>query len=185
MALIGYARVSTSDQSLDLQLDSLREAGCTKVFTDEASGARKDRMGLSEALEYLREGDTLVVWRLDRLSRSLRDLLDTVNKLDARNIGLKSITEAIDTNSPGGRLVYMIFGSIAEFERAIICQRVNAWLAAARNRGRIGGRPKAIDAAKGSAIKAMCEMGMTSAEICEALEISRATFFRHKAREAV
>src|SRR5579883_1047101 len=140
---IGYARISTGDQTLALQEDALRKAGCERLFQDIASGARAERPGLAKALEQLRAGDTLVVWRLDRLGRSLQHLLATLTDLDKRGIGFKSLTENIDTTTPGGRLVFHIFGSIAEFERDLIRERTNAGLNAARARGHKGGRPPA------------------------------------------
>src|SRR5512132_1089388 len=136
---IGYARVSTSDQTLDLQKDALQKAGCGRIFTDTASGAKAERQGLDEALSYVRPGDTLVVWRLDRLGRSLPHLIETITALDNRKIGFKSITEAIDTTTSGGKLVFHIFGALAEFERDIIKERTQAGLNAARARGRKGG----------------------------------------------
>src|SRR5512147_3323652 len=142
--LIGYARVSTTDQTLDLQNDALKKAGCERIFTDTASGAKAERIGLEEALSYVRKGDTLVVWRLDRLGRSLRHLIETITGLNNRQIGFKSITEAIDTTTSGGKLVFHIFGALAEFERDIIRERTQAGLTAARSRGRKGGRPKAL-----------------------------------------
>ena len=139
---IGYARVSTADQDLALQHDALSATGCEKVFDDTMSGARADRPGLHAALEHAREGDVLVVWRLDRLGRSLRDLLDLVHALGGRGIVLKSITESLDTTTPGGRLVFQVFGAIAEFERNLIKERTTAGLRAARSRGRKGGQPR-------------------------------------------
>ena len=133
--LIGYARVSTQEQDPALQLDALEQVGCDKVFTEKASGAQRDRPQLIAALEYMREGDTLVVWKLDRLARSLRQLIETVEMLEERGIGFRSLTEAIDTTSPGGKLVFHIFASLAEFERGIIRERVNAGLARARASG--------------------------------------------------
>src|SRR3982750_799325 len=142
--LIGYARVSTQDQTLDLQLDALKKAGCLKIFTDTASGAKAERKGLHEALNYVRENDILVVWRLDRLGRSLRDLIDIISQLDARHIGFKSLAENIDTTTSGGKLIFHIFGALAEFERNLIRERTSAGLKAARERGRKGGRPKSL-----------------------------------------
>ena len=141
--LIGYARVSTQDQTLNLQRDALENIGCSKIFSDTASGAATERKGLAEALEYVREGDSLVVWKLDRLGRSLKHLIETITKLNNRNIGFRSITENIDTTTSGGKLVFHIFGALAEFERDIIRERTNAGLQAARAKGRQGGRPKA------------------------------------------
>src|SRR5919199_2185370 len=141
---IGYARVSTDEQNLDLQRDALQKADCQQIFTDQVSGTKARRPGLEQALSHLRQGDTLVVWRLDRLGRSLRHLIDTVTELQDRGIGFKSLTESIDTTTSGGKLVFHIFGALAEFEREIIRERTNAGLQAARARGRTGGRRKAL-----------------------------------------
>src|SRR5512147_2967937 len=146
--LIGYARVSTTDQTLDLQKDALQKAGCGRIFTDTASGAKAERIGLEEALNYVRPGDTLVVWRLDRLGRSLPHLIETITGLNNRGIGFKSITESIDTTTSGGKLIFHIFGALAEFERDLIKERTQAGLTAARARGRLGGRPKALTPAR-------------------------------------
>jgi DNA invertase Pin-like site-specific DNA recombinase len=178
--LIGYARVSTQDQSHDLQKDDLTKAGCTKIFTDTVSGAKSERKGLDEALSYVRPGDTLVVWRLDRLGRSLKHLIETITKLSARGIGFKSITEAIDTTTSGGKLVFHIFGALAEFERDIIRERTQAGLSAARARGRKGGRPKKLTLKKaGAALTLYNDRTTTIDEICHTLNISRATFYRY------
>src|SRR5512147_2274492 len=141
--LIGYARISTTNQTLDLQKDALTNAGCERIFTDTASGAKAERIGLNEAMSHLREGDILVVWRLDRLGRSLKHLIETITGLNDRKIGFKSITENIDTTTSGGKLVFHVFGALAEFERDLIRERTQAGLAAARVRGRLGGRPRA------------------------------------------
>src|SRR5215217_3614178 len=141
---VGYARVSTTDQTLDLQHDALTKAGCTKIFTDTASGAQAERKGLTEALSYVRAGDNLVVWKLDRLGRSLKDLIARITELNDRKIGFKSLTEQIDTTTSGGKLIFHIFGALAEFERDIIRERTNAGLEAARARGRRGGRRKTL-----------------------------------------
>src|SRR5919202_239594 len=138
--LVGYARVSTTDKTLDLQRDGLTKAGCTKIFIDTASGAQTERQGLTEALAYVRPGDTLVVWKLDRLGRSLKDLITRITELETRKIGFKSLTEKIDTTTSGGKLIFHIFGALAEFERDIIKERTNAGLEAARARGKKGGR---------------------------------------------
>src|SRR6184192_1649006 len=181
--LIGYARVSTQDQTLNLQKDALEKLGCIKIFTDTASGAKAERIGLDEALEYVREGDTLVVWRLDRLGRSLRHLIETITELNNRKIGFKSIQENIDTTTSGGKLVFHIFGALAEFERDIIKDRTNAGLRAARARGRLGGRPKAkmLDNPKKVALaQSLYENeNNTIDEICKTLHISRATLYRY------
>src|SRR3954449_2174954 len=142
--LVGYARVSTTDQTLDLQRDALIKAGCTKIFTDTASGAQTEREGLTEAISYVRASDTLVVWKLDRLGRSLKDLITRIKELNDRKIGFKSLTENIDTTTSGGKLIFHIFGALAEFERDIIRERTNAGLVAARSRGRMGGRKKSL-----------------------------------------
>jgi DNA invertase Pin-like site-specific DNA recombinase len=142
--LIGYARVSTRDQKAHLQLDALREAGCEKIFEETASGGRRDRPELNAALEFMRAGDTLVVWKLDRLARSTRQLLETVELLSKRQMGFKTVTQDIDTTNAGGRLIFTVFGAIAEFEREIIRERTRAGLDAARSRGRKGGRPRSL-----------------------------------------
>src|SRR5512139_3411145 len=144
MMFVGYARVSTQDQTLDLQKDALEKIGCTRIFTDTASGAKAERKGLEDALNYVREGDILVVWRLDRLGRSLKHLIETITTLNNRKIGFKSIQENIDTTTSGGKLVFHIFGALAEFERDIIKERTQAGLTAARARGRKGGRPRTL-----------------------------------------
>ena len=143
--LVGYARVSTDDQNLDLQLDSLTKAGCEKIFQDAASGAKAERKGLTEALEYAREGDTLVVWRLDRLGRSLGQLIELMNGFKARKIGFRSLVEAIDTTTPTGQFFFQVTGAFAELERNLIRERTRAGLEAARARGRSGGRPRVLD----------------------------------------
>ena len=181
--LIGYARVSTDDQTLNLQRDALTKAGCSQLFTDTLSGAAVERPGLVQALAYTRPGDTLVVWRLDRLGRSLRHLIETVTDLEQRGIGLRSLTEAIDTTSPGGKLVFHIFGALAEFERELIRERTRAGLTAARARGRTGGRPtaKAFRDPKKLALarKLYAEQQTPVATICQMLGVSRATFYRY------
>ena len=178
--LIGYARVSTQDQTLNLQKDALEKLGCIKIFTDTASGAKAERTGLEEALEYVREGDTLVVWRLDRLGRSLKHLIETITELNNRKIGFKSIQESIDTTTSGGKLVFHIFGALAEFERDIIRERTQAGLQAARARGRLGGRPKSLSGKKTAMAQALYnDKNNTVDEICKTLNISRATLYRY------
>ena len=178
--LIGYARVSTSDQTLDLQKDALEKAGCSKIFTDTASGAKTERTGLDEALNYVRASDTLVVWRLDRLGRSLKHLIETITDLNDRKIGFKSITESIDTTTSGGKLIFHIFGALAEFERDIIRERTQAGLTAARARGRRGGRPKALTPKKAEMAKGLYkDKNNTIDDICRTLNISRATLYRY------
>jgi DNA invertase Pin-like site-specific DNA recombinase len=178
--LIGYARVSTHDQTLNLQKDALEKIGCTKIFTDTASGATIERKGLDEALAYVREGDTLVVWRLDRLGRSLKHLIETITNLSNRKIGFKSITENIDTTTSGGKLIFHIFGALAEFERDIIRERTQAGLQAARDRGRVGGRPKALNQKKAVMAQSLYDNKNNSIdEICKTLNIARATLYRY------
>jgi DNA invertase Pin-like site-specific DNA recombinase len=178
--LIGYARVSTQDQTLDLQLDALKQTGCEKFYTDTASGAKAERKGLEEALDYAREGDILVVWRLDRLGRSLRHLIETITTLNNRKVGFKSITENIDTTTSGGKLVFHIFGALAEFERDIIRERTTAGLEAARARGRFGGRRSVMTPARlRLAQAAMGRPDTTVSQLCEELGISRMTLYRH------
>src|SRR3982751_4675889 len=177
---IGYARVSTQDQTLDLQLDALKKAGCLKIFTDTASGAKSERKGLHEALDYVRENDVLIVWRLDRLGRSLRDLIDIISQLDQRKIGFKSLTESIDTTTSGGKLIFHIFGALAEFERNLIKERTNAGLQAARSRGIKGGRPKALTEKKVKMTKKLyADKSNSIEEICKTLGISRMTLWRY------
>src|SRR3954463_5476033 len=178
--LVGYARVSTYDQMLDLQHDALTKAGCTKIYTDTASGAQTEREGLTEALSYVRAGDTLVVWKLDRLGRSLKDLIERIRELNARKIGFKSLTEQIDTTTSGGKLIFHIFGALAEFERDIIRERTNAGLEAARTRGKLGGRPLALSPEKIKLAKKLyADKSMSVAEICKMLGISRHTLQRY------
>jgi DNA invertase Pin-like site-specific DNA recombinase len=178
--LIGYARVSTQEQDPALQLDALSQAGCNKVFTEKASGAQRDRPQLIAALEYMREGDTLVVWKLDRLARSLRQLIETVELMEGRDIGFRSLTEAIDTTSPGGKLVFHIFASLAEFERGIIRERTKAGLTAARARGKIGGRPPALVLADLTAVKALLrDPNITVEEAARRVDVSPSTLYRH------
>jgi DNA invertase Pin-like site-specific DNA recombinase len=178
--LIGYARVSTSDQTLNLQKDALEKLGCTKIFTDVISGATTERQGLDAALSFVREGDTLVVWRLDRLGRSLKHLIETITNLNNRKIGFKSIQENIDTTTSGGKLIFHIFGALAEFERDIIRERTKAGLQAARARGRLGGRPKTLTDKKQTIAQALYNDKSNSiAEICKTLNISRATLYRY------
>src|SRR5512147_868303 len=177
---IGYARISTADQTLNLQKDALQQAGCARIFTDTASGAKQERVGLDEALSYVRKGDTLVVWRLDRLGRSLSHLIETIAGLENRRIGFKSLTESIDTTTSGGKIIFHIFGALAEFERDSIRERTQAGLTAARARGRKGGRPKALTPKKAQqALTLYNERNSTIDDICNTLNISRATFYRY------
>jgi len=178
--LVGYARVSTHEQNLTLQTDALEEAGCRKIFRDQVSGASTDRPGLRAALEYLREGDTLLVWRLDRLGRSLKELIEIVAGLEKQGIGFKSLQESIDTTTSGGRLIFHVFGALAEFERNLIRERTQAGLKAARARGRKGGRPKALDDKKiALAYRLYDERKHTVREICQILGISKPTLYAY------
>jgi DNA invertase Pin-like site-specific DNA recombinase len=179
--LVGYARVSTNDQNLDLQQDALRGVGCECLFTDTASGAKTARPGLTEALKICRPGDTLVVWKLDRLGRSLPHLVATVRDLVDRGIGFKSLQEHIDTTSAGGKLIFHLFAALAEFERDLLRERTNAGLSAARARGRKGGRPKGVmDERKQKAALALKHDATCSvAEICQSLGICRNTYYKY------
>lgn len=178
--LVGYARVSTQDQNPALQLDALKAAGCEKLFVEKASGAQRDRPELLAALDYLRAGDSLVVWKLDRLARSLKQLIETVELLESRNIGLRSLTEAIDTTTAGGKLVFHVFGALAEFERSIIRERTKAGLDAARARGKNGGRPPALVAKDLAAAKAMLsDPDITMEEVAKRLKVAPSTLYRH------
>ena len=180
--LIGYARVSTDDQNLDLQRDALRGTGCEKIYEDRISGARAARPGLAMALEVARAGDVLVVWRLDRLGRSLHDLILMAKRLDEAGIGLMSVRERIDTASSGGKLVFHMFGALAEFERNLVRERTQAGLTAARARGRMGGRPKVLEPAKRQlAVKLYNERQHTVREICRMMGISKPTLYNYLA----
>src|SRR3954452_23024058 len=178
--LIGYARVSTIDQSLALQQDALTHAGCEQLYTDTVSGSVTDRPGLSQALSHLRSGDTLVVWRLDRLGRSLPHLIETIRQLHERGIGFRSLQEQLDTTTSGGKLVFHVFGALAEFERDLIRERTHAGLAAARARGRLFGRPKVLTPRQVKQLQSLAkDERNTVPEICQTLGISRATFYRY------
>lgn len=172
---VGYARVSTSDQDASLQLDALDQAGVVKVFTDLISGARAQRPQLTAALEYLRPGDTLVVWKLDRLGRSLRDLIDQVAMLEEAGVGLKSLTEDIDTTSPGGRMFFHVMGAMAQFERDLIVQRTRAGMAAAKAAGRHQGRPSVMTPERAQIAKDLSAQGKSLRQISDALNVSKTT----------
>ena len=175
---IGYARVSTHDQNLDLQNDALKNADCDKVIIDVASGKAEKRSGLDRARDLLRRGDVLVVWRLDRLGRSLKHLIELITELEGGGIGFLSLQEAIDTTTPGGKLVFHVFGALAEFERNLIRERTKAGLDAARARGRKGGRPKALEPEQRSlAVDLYVQRKLTVAEICRTLGISKPTLY--------
>lgn len=178
--LIGYARVSTQDQDPELQVDALKKAGCEKIFVEKASGAKRERPELQAAIDYARDQDTIVVWKLDRLARSLKQLIETVEGLEDRGIGFKSLTETIDTTSPGGRLVFTIFAGLAEFERSIIKERTRAGLEAARSRGRVGGRPRSVSDEDIAAAKAMLKDPEISVrQVAKRIGCSEATLYRY------
>ena len=185
--LVGYARVSTVEQTLALQEDALRAAGCERLFTDTLSGAKAERPGLAQALAFLRPGDVLVVWRLDRLGRSLKGLIETLMTLDAWGIGFRSLTEQLDTTTSGGKLIFHVFGALAEFERDLIRERTRAGLAAARARGHQGGRPKKLATPAKLALARTLYDGKrhSVAEICATLGVSRATLYRALARPTI
>jgi DNA invertase Pin-like site-specific DNA recombinase len=181
--LVGYARVSTRDQNYELQLDALEAAGCSKIFEEKLSGAQRDRPELKAALDYVRSGDALVVWKLDRLARSLKQLIETVEMLSEHKIGFRSLTENIDTTSSGGRLIFHIFGALAEFERSIIRERTTAGLVAARARGRVGGRPPALSENDLRVAQTLLKDGqLTVAEIAERLRVAPSTLYKHLPR---
>ncbi|WP_439329503.1 recombinase family protein, partial [Enterobacter hormaechei] len=176
--LIGYARVSTDDQHLDLQRDALMLAGCERIFEDKVSGVQAEREGLATLIRSLRPGDTVVIWRLDRLGRSLKNLLQLVEHLDGLQVGLRSLQESIDTTSSGGRLVFHIFGALAEFERNLVRERTQAGLSSARRRGRQGGRPTILSPTKKAlALKLHQERNHTIEEICKMMGISKSTLY--------
>ncbi len=176
---IGYARVSTVEQNNDLQIDALKKEGCDKIFEEKASGAQRDRPELKSALEYARAGDTIIVWKLDRLARSLKQLIETVEDLEKRGIGFKSITESIDTSTSGGRLIFHIFASLAEFERNIIRERTRAGLESAKARGRTGGRPSKMSEEDIEVAKTLLKNpDITAKEVAKRMGVSFATLYR-------
>lgn len=181
--LIGYARVSTDDQKLDLQLDALGKAGVEKefLFTDKLSGLRADRPGLVDCKRMLRKGDTLVVWRLDRLGRSLKELAGWLDHLQKFEIAFRSLTEGMDTTTPGGRMIFGVFASVAAWERDVISERTKAGLRAAKARGRMGGRPRLYDDTMRSTVMTLAKDGrLTIEEIAAKLNISAATIYRNE-----
>ena len=182
--LIGYARVSTADQTLALQDDALQHAGCERIFHDTLSGSTTERPGLTQALTYARAGDVLVVWRLDRLGRSLAHLIQVIQQLQTANIGFRSVQENMDTTTSGGQLIFHIFGALAEFERSLIRERTQAGLAAARARGHMGGRPRRLTPDQVRiAARQLHESDMTAEQIAAALHVSRTTLYRALKRE--
>jgi len=180
---IGYARVSTDDQNLALQQDTLRAAGCRTVYEENASGKSAARPELDNCLKALRPGDSLIVWRLDRLGRSLGDLVAIITALDEQGIGFESLTEKIDTNSAAGRLIFHVFAALAEFERNLIRERTVAGLAAARQRGRIGGRKPKVDSKMVKKMMAMKVGGMSISSIASDLGLARSTVYNHLANK--
>lgn len=187
--LVGYARVSTHEQTLDLQKDALQQLGCEQIFSDTASGASTERPGLDAVLRFVRPGDILVVWRLDRLGRSLKHLIETIGALQERGIGFRSIQESIDTTTSGGKLIFHVFGALAEFERDLIRERTKAGLEAARARGKKGGRPRT--AALNEAKKVVMARGLwadknnTIEDVCRILKVSRSTLYRYLGKQNI
>ncbi len=177
---VGYARVSTQDQNFDLQINALEKSGCDRIYKEKASGVKSERKALNEALDYLRPGDTLVVWRLDRLGRSLKQLIELINELKKREVGFKSLVESIDTTTPAGKFFFHITGAFAELERNLIRERTKAGLESARARGRKGGRPKALDPeAFEMALHLYNGKKTTVSNICKRFKISKRTFYRY------
>ena len=180
--MIGYARVSTTDQNPELQIDALRAAGCQRVFTDKASGSLQSRPQLDRMLDHLREGDVVVVWRLDRLGRSMKHLIELIDVLEARGVGFRSLTENIDTTTTGGKLIFHIFGALADFEKELIRERTHAGLAAAGARGRVGGRPAKMTPEKVKVAREMYDSKEYTVEaIAKTIGVSRKTVYRHLA----
>lgn len=177
MTLIGYARVSTVDQSLALQHDALKAAGCETVFDDHASGIKADRPGLADALGYVRLGDTLVVWKLDRLGRSMVHLVEAVRGLETKGVGFRSLTEGVDTTTPGGTLVFHLFGALAQFERDLIRERTRAGLKAAEARGRKGGRKPAVTADKLARAQLHIASGLSVREAATRLKVGKTALY--------
>ena len=176
--LIGYARVSTLDQNLDLQIDALKKAGCKKIFDDKISGSRAERPGLTKALDMLREGDTLVVWKLDRLGRRVKQLVDLVGELQQQGVQFKSLTDAIDTGTPSGRFFFHVMASLAEMERDLIVERTRAGLEVARQLGRKGGRKPKMTASKIESARKLLDSGMPHRDVAQNLGVSVPTLYR-------
>lgn len=177
MPAIGYARVSTGDQDVALQLDALNKAGCETIFQDQGSGAKTDRPGLADALAHVRKGDILVVWKLDRLGRSLPHLIETVAELERRKVGLRSLTESIDTTTPGGRLIFHVFGALGQFERDLIRERTRAGLSAAAARGRKGGRKRVVTEDKLKRAMSLIEQGLNVREAATRLKVGKSALY--------
>jgi DNA invertase Pin-like site-specific DNA recombinase len=177
---IGYARVSTQEQDLSLQLDALKREGCERVYQEKASGGQRERPELQAALSFMRAGDTLVIWKLDRLARSLKQLIETVEDFESRGIGLKSLQDPIDTSSPSGKLIFHIFAALAEFERGVIRDRTNAGLKSARERGRLGGRPPALSPEDLQAARAMLkDSAIPVSTVAKRMGVAASTLYRH------
>ena len=176
--LIGYARVSSNDQNLDLQIDALKKVGCSRIFSDKITGKRKSRPGLDDALSYLRTGDTLAIWKLDRLGRSVKGLIDLVEKMQEKEIHFRSITDGIDTTTPAGRFFFHVMASLAQMERELLVERTKAGLAAAKKRGRVGGRKRVMTSSKLEAAKKLLAEGMPPKEIARNLGVSIPTLYR-------
>ncbi|NET35544.1 MAG: recombinase family protein [Cyanothece sp. SIO1E1] len=180
---IGYARVSTKEQNLSLQIDALKKEGCYMVFQEKVSGSKADRPELRKMIEQLREGDIIIIWKLDRLGRSLRDLVNLIREIQDRGAGLKSLNDSIDTTTAHGKLIFHIFASLAEFERDIISERTKAGLASARARGRVGGRPKGLSKEaldKAIIVETLYKQGdMSIAQICKHVSIARSTVYNY------
>jgi DNA invertase Pin-like site-specific DNA recombinase len=183
---IGYARISTVEQNLNLQTDALESAGCEKIFTDTASGSSHARKGLTDAVGFCRSGDALVVWKLDRLGRSLKHLIDTVNYLQAKGVEFVSLQESVDTSTSGGKLVFHVFGALAEFERELIRERTLAGLKAARDRGSKNGRPKKLTKQQIRIAKKLMDDKETNVvEITKTMKVSRSTLYRYQTNETI
>jgi len=177
---IGYARVSTGEQKMDLQLDALEEAGCERIYKEKISGADGSRPKLERCLEEIRKNDTLVVWRLDRFGRSLKDLVSKMEALEEKGVDFVSVTEGIDTTTAQGKLTFHIFGALAEFERELGRERTMAGLRAARERGRVGGRPRALSEEDMPELQAlMKDEGVSTQQICQRFDVSKATLYRY------
>jgi DNA invertase Pin-like site-specific DNA recombinase len=178
--IIGYARVSTGEQNLDLQIDALKNAGCEEVFTDIASGVKENRPGLKDAFRFLREGDTLIVYKLDRLGRSVRNLIELTQQIAERKASFICLSEKIDTTTPTGKLIFHIFGALAEFERDLIRERSRAGMVAAKARGRMGGRPFSLDKKQAERLRELAQAKTsTVGEICKIFNITRPTFYAY------
>jgi DNA invertase Pin-like site-specific DNA recombinase len=177
MAAIGYARVSTGEQETALQRDALNAAGCAKIFEEHASGVKADRPGLAEAMAYARDGDTFTVWKLDRLGRSMKHLIEIVTELEGKGVGFRSLTENIDTTTPGGRLVFHLFGALAQFERDLIRERTRAGLKAAGDRDRRGGRQPVVSAEKLAKAKHFLANGLNVREAAKRVKIGKTALY--------